>query len=169
LLETERLRLRRPRLEDADAVAGLLGDPEVMRFLGGETVPRDAVPIVVRRWVEDWETFPAGKFIVERRDDGVVLGRVGLKFYDPSTWERSARPDAQAELGWAIARGHWGRGYATEAACAVRAWAARERLISLITPDNVRSQAVARRLGAVPDGTIADLEGGGEHVVWVHP
>jgi len=169
LLETERLLLRRPRLEDAEAVAGLLGDPEVMRFLGGTTVPPDAVPAVVQGWIDDWETYPAGKFIVERRDDGVVVGRVGLKYYDTQTWERSSAPDAQPELGWAIARAHWGRGYATEAARAVRDWSRHGRLISLITADNVHSQAVARRLGAQPAETVAELEGGGPHVVWVHP
>jgi RimJ/RimL family protein N-acetyltransferase len=169
LLRTERLVLRRPRLEDVDAVAGFLGDPEVMRFLGGRTVPREAVPIVVQGWIDDWETYPSGKFIVERRDDAAVVGRVGLKFYDTRTWERSAASDAQPELGWALAREHWGLGYATEAALAVREWSRRGRLISLITPENVRSQAVARRLGAEPSETIADLEGGGPHVIWVHP
>jgi RimJ/RimL family protein N-acetyltransferase len=47
--------------------------------------------------------------------------------------------------------GHWGHGYATEAAIACREFAFREklapRLISLIHPENVRSQAVARRNG----------------------
>jgi RimJ/RimL family protein N-acetyltransferase len=123
----------------------------------------------VQRWIDDWETYPAGKFIVERGDDGAVVGRVGLKYYDPETWERSAARDAQPELGWAVAREHWGRGYATEAAGAVRDWARNDRLISLITTDNVRSQAVARRLGARPAGTVAELEGGGPHVIWVHP
>jgi RimJ/RimL family protein N-acetyltransferase len=169
LLRTDRLVLRRPRLEDADAVAGFLGDPDVMRFLGGKPVAREDVPVVVQRWIDDWDEFPSGKFIVERRDDATVVGRVGLKFYDTGTWERSAAPGAQPELGWALAREHWGLGYATEAALAVREWARRKPLISLITAENVRSQAVARRLGAVPGDTIADLERTGPHVIWVHP
>jgi RimJ/RimL family protein N-acetyltransferase len=140
-----------------------------MRFLGGRTVPPEAVPGVVQGWIDDWETYPAGKFIVERRDDGAVVGRVGLKYYDPETWERSAARNAQPELGWAVAREHWGRGYATEAARAVWGWARDDRLISLITAENVRSQAVARRLGARPAGTVAELEGSGPHVIWVHP
>src|SRR5207248_1953970 len=126
-LRDRRLRARRqPRLARGEAAgAGVRGrhDPR------GDRDPREARIAL-----------PAGKLIVERRDDGVVVGRVGLKYYDPATWERSAAPDAQPELGWAIARAHWGRGYATEAARAVRDWSRHGRLVSLITADNVRSQ-----------------------------
>jgi RimJ/RimL family protein N-acetyltransferase len=54
------------------------------------------------------------------------------------------------ELGWDLRSDHWGHGYATEAARGVLTHAADvglERVFSLITPGNVRSQAVARRLG----------------------
>jgi RimJ/RimL family protein N-acetyltransferase len=84
----------------------------------------------------------------------VVIGRTGLVAWDPATWSHSTRheigPHAELELGWTLARFAWGFGYATEAARAVRDWAfeviAPRRLISLIHPDNVRSQSVARRL-----------------------
>src|SRR4051812_10412098 len=50
---------------------------------------------------------------------------------------------AQPELGWALSRAYWGRGYATEAAAAIRDWAFErpnfDRLVSLISPENVRS------------------------------
>lgn len=157
-----------PRLDDVDGVSGLLADPEVMQFIGGETVPRAAVPVVVQRWIDDWQTYPAGKFIVERREDGTVVGRVGLNFFDRKTWHKSQAPDAQPELGWVIAREHWGNGYATEAARAVRAWARRDQLISLIAPENVRSARVAERLGAHAAGTVC-LPDGGDHVIWEHP
>jgi RimJ/RimL family protein N-acetyltransferase len=139
-----------------------LVDPEVMDWLGGIDPPRD----VVRRWVDDWERFPSGKFLVERLEDGALVGRVGANYYDPATWRRTA--EGEPELGWALAREHWGRGYATEAARAVRDRLSAPRVISLIAPANVRSQRVAERLGAAPTGTVS-LPGGGAHVVWVHP
>jgi RimJ/RimL family protein N-acetyltransferase len=166
LLRTERLLLRKPTLDDVEDAARLLSDPEVMRFLGGEPVPPDAVANVVRRWADDWETYPAGKFIVEM--DGAMIGRVGLNFFDTTAWERSTAEDAQPELGWALAREHWGKGYATEAAAAVRDWFGADRLISLIAPGNLRSQRVAARLGARPTETV-ELPDGGPHLVWVHP
>jgi RimJ/RimL family protein N-acetyltransferase len=78
----------------------------------------------------------------------------------------------EREIGWALVRAHWGRGYATEAARAVRDWARAERgydrLISLIDPANVASQRVAERLGARPTETV-QLFDSGDAVVWVHP
>jgi RimJ/RimL family protein N-acetyltransferase len=168
LLETERLLLRLPRPEDAEPMSTFLADREVMRFLGGETVPHSAAPVVLQRWIDDWATYPAGKFIVQLRDTGAVIGRVGLNFFDPQTWHKSQAADAQPELGWAIGREHWGNGYATEAARAVRRWAGRRHLISLIAPENTRSARVAERLGARPTHTVC-LPDGGDHVVWEHP
>jgi RimJ/RimL family protein N-acetyltransferase len=161
LLRTERLLLRKPTLDDAER-AGWLTDPDVMRWLGGIDPPAE----VVRRWVEDWDVYPVGKFIVER--DGAVIGRVGFNFYDPVRWARSTAPDAVPELGWALARAHWGHGYATEAAAAVRDWFGGSRVISLIAPDNLRSQRVAGRLGAVPTESVT-LSDSSEAVVWLHP
>jgi RimJ/RimL family protein N-acetyltransferase len=120
----------------------------------------------VQLWVDGWDTFPAGKFIVETAA-GERIGRVGFNFYDPDSWLRSSAPDAQPELTWALAYEHWGKGYATEAALAARKWLHAPRVISLIVPDNVASQGVARRLGATP-GEAVELPGYGPHVVWTH-
>jgi RimJ/RimL family protein N-acetyltransferase len=175
-LETPRLVLRMPRLDDADAFAEYLGDAEVMRFLGGETVPRENVPAVLQRWLSRWEANGVGPFALERREDGLVLGRAGIIVWDTREWRNSTFADAgdhaQPELGWALGRAHWGSGYATEAASAVRGWARSERgvgrLISLINPANARSARVAQRLGAEPEETIT-LSDSSRAVVWVHP
>jgi RimJ/RimL family protein N-acetyltransferase len=164
LLRTERLVLRRPTLADVAAAATLLRDPAVMDWLGG--VVDDPRP-VVQRWLDDWETYPNGKFVVERHD-GLFVGRVGLNYFDPNTWERSSAGDAQPELGWAVVSGQWGRGYATEAARAVRAWAAVPRLISLIAPANRRSIRVAEKLGCTRTDEVAII-GGVACEVWLHP
>jgi RimJ/RimL family protein N-acetyltransferase len=135
-----------------------------MDFLGGvEEDPRG----VVQQWLDGWDIFPAGKLVVETAA-GERIGRVGVNFYDPASWVRSSAPDARPELTWALAYEHWGKGYATEAAAAVRDWFGRARLISLIAPGNTRSQAVAERLGAAAAETV-ELPGYGPHVVWMHP
>jgi RimJ/RimL family protein N-acetyltransferase len=167
VIETERLLLRKPRPDDVAAAAELLRDPAVMRWLGGVEVDADAVAVVVQRWIDDWQTYPAGKLVVERLEDGAFVGRVGVNFYDPGTWRRSAAADAQPELTWALVRRFWGYGYATEAARAMRDWHG-GRLISLIAPANVRSQRLAERLGATPGETV-ELQDHGPHVVWEHP
>ena len=83
----------------------------------------------------------------------------------------AAAVEPAAEIGWAIARKHWGHGYAIEAAQAIRTWAyddaGVEHLISLIDPTNQRSMRVAEKLAAVPGETVAI--DGRPLVVWQHP
>lgn len=162
MIETERLVLRRPTTADVEDPPAFLSDPRVMDFLGGVGDPR----WVVQSWVDGWRTYPAGKLVVET-PDGERIGRVGVNFYDPASWHRSSAADAQPELTWAFAYEHWGKGYATEAASALRDWFG-PGLISLIAPLNTRSQGVARRLGAAP-GELVELPDGGPHVIWTHP
>ncbi|MGD0715770.1 MAG: GNAT family N-acetyltransferase [Gaiellaceae bacterium] len=172
-LETERLVLRLPRLEDVDDLLEFVGDDEVMQWIGGEAGDRAAAVESVERSIGRWELNRVGPFAVLL--DGHVIGRVGLLVWDTRTWETSSYEEAgehaQTELGWALTRRHWGHGYATEAARAVRDWAYAEcdveRLISLIAPDNVRSIRVAEKLGARPEQTIETPHGPAD--VWVHP
>jgi RimJ/RimL family protein N-acetyltransferase len=138
VLETERLLLRRPTAEDAGMAYHL----------------------------EQWERAGIGKFVVVRRADGVTVGRVGIQLLHPETWQPAGETGVP-ELGWTLHPEHRGRGYATEAARAVRDWYQAERLVSLIPPDNVASQAVARRLGAVP-GAEVHLPRDGMYVIWEH-
>lgn len=149
MIETERLLLRKPRLEDAADLAVAYADPEVVRFMGdGSTATLAEVEEGIAQWLERWESWGMSLFSLERREDGRVLGRVGFLRWDPETWEIGGD---ETELGWLLAREHWGCGYATEAALALRDWAFDDRglirLISLIHPTNVRSIGVAERIG----------------------
>ena len=94
------------------------------------------------------ERLGIGMFVIEREEDGRVLGRAGFLRWDPETWEIGG---SETELGWGLAREHWGHGYATEAALALRDWAfgahGLTRLVSLIHPDNLPSIRVAEKVG----------------------
>jgi RimJ/RimL family protein N-acetyltransferase len=72
-----------------------------------------------------------------------------------------------------LTRAHWGYGYATEAAAAIRDWAHErptiDRLVSLISPHNVRSQRVAERLGAMPTESVTPADSRQTTVVWRYP
>lgn len=178
-LDTERLRLRPPTAEDAAALQALFADPEVMDGLGKAAVstPGEARALV-EGGIGGWRTDGIGPFVIETADgDRRVVGQAGLMIFDtrgwtPSSWT-AAGSHAQPELGWALIRAHWGHGYATEAAAAIREWARRcrsiDRLVSLIAPDNVRSQRVARRLGAVPTETVTPVDSQRTAVVWRYP
>jgi len=179
-LHTDRLRLRTPTPRDAEALYDLFADPEVMHGLNKEPVsaPEEA-RAMIEGGIAGWRTDALGPFVIETAaDTPQVVGQAGLMIFDirgwtPSTWA-DAGIHAQPELGWALIRAHWGQGYATEAAAAIREWAYEcrpvERLVSLISPDNVRSRRVAERLGAIPTETISPAESGGRKtVVWNHP
>src|SRR5438093_4772585 len=143
-----------------------------MHGLGKEPVsaPEEARAII-EEWIGGWRTDGLGPFIIETAaTNRQVVGQAGLMIFDtrgwtPSTWA-NAGSHAQPELGWALIRAHWGHGYATEAAAAIREWAHEfrsiEQLVSLISSDNVRSQRVAERLGAVPTETVIPVEFGAE-------
>ena len=163
MIETERLLLRPPRVEDAPDLAAAYADPETVRYLGdGSTSTLAEVEEGIAFWLTRWEANGLGLCALERREDGRVLGRAGFLVWDPAVWEPStfaeAGDRAQVEIGWTLAREHWGHGYATEAALALRDWAFAERsltrLISLIRPGNQASIRVAERIGERPEGEV---------------
>ena len=178
-LRTDRLRLRPPTPFDANALYDLFADSEVMRGLNREPVsaPEEARALV-EGGIDGWNADGLGPFVVETAGaDPLVVGQAGLMIFDTRGWTPSTRAragrHAQPELGWALLRAHWGHGYATEAAAAIRDWAyvrgSVDRLVSLISPENVRSRRVAERLGAVATETVVPLHSRRKTVVWEHP
>jgi len=178
-LYTERLCLRAPTSDDAEALYDLFADEEVMEGLGREPVSAvEEVRAMIEGMISGWRTEGLGPFILETAaTEQQVVGQAGLMIFDrrgwtPSTWVE-AGSHAQPELGWSLIRAHWGHGYATEAAASVRSWAyefrAIDRLVSLISPGNVRSQRVAERLGATPGAAVTPADSGRQAVVWKHP
>ena len=140
-LETERLILRPPRMEDFNAWAAFLDDEEATRFIG-----RQVRPMAWRSFMTMmgcWHMTGIAMFSVIEKSSGKWVGRLGPWF--PEGWP-------QEEVGWGIAREHWNKGYATEGATAaidfafyVLGW---PEVIHCIHVDNKASQGVAKRLGA---------------------
>src|SRR5262245_51820523 len=150
-----------------------------MHGLGRDPVSAvDEVRAIIEEMLDGWRTDGVGAFVLETTaGERHVVGQAGLMVFDtrgwtPSTWTK-AGSHAQPELGWGLIQAHWGHGYATEAAAAIRDWAQQrrkiDRLVSLISPDNVRSQRVAEKLGAVPTETITPSDSKRTAVVWRYP
>jgi RimJ/RimL family protein N-acetyltransferase len=143
-LETERLLLRSLRTSDLDDYAAMYADREVLRYLAGGPEPWDRC----RSWrqmallVGHWQLVGVGMWAVEHRTSGIFVGMVG--FAAPEGWPGF-------ELAWSLARGFWGHGYATEGARAALDYAfttfRKDRIISLIHPENRASIRVAERIG----------------------
>jgi len=119
VIECERLRLRPFTLADAPEVARLAGDRLIAETT--LTIPHPYPPGAAEAWIgrhrEEAERGNALNLALERRDDGAVLGAIGLRL-EPE--------HGRAEIGYWIGVPYWGNGYATEATRALIAYAFEE-------------------------------------------
>ena len=141
-IETPRLILRPPRMEDFDAWAKFLEDDVATKFLGG-TQLRPTAWRTFMCMCGCWHMTGIAMFSVIEKTSGNWVGRLGPWF--PEGWPAQ-------EVGWGIAREHWGKGYASEGAAAamdfafdVLGWS---EVIHAIHEDNLASQGVAKKLGS---------------------
>jgi RimJ/RimL family protein N-acetyltransferase len=146
ILETERLILRAPEARDFEAWAEWAADEETMRHIGGvqsRAVAWRGLCSVTGAWAIRGFSFFS---VIEKATDRWI-GRLG-------PWQPEGWPGR--EVGWALSRDCWGKGYATEGAAAamdyvfdVLNW---PEAIHTIDPANTGSHAVARRLGSTLKG-----------------
>ena len=106
-LSTERLVLRRPRADDAEAVfARYANDPAVTKYIGW---PRHTNVEMTREFLAfsdaSWEQQAAAWYLIEIRADGRLIGSTGLTFETSDC----------AMTGYVLAQDAWGQGFATEA------------------------------------------------------
>lgn len=152
-LRTERLLLRGWRDEDLDELASIFADVETVRWVGSpEGKDREETWRHLAYLVGHWELRGFGLWAVDEIESGDLVGQIGL--LRPEGWPG-------LEVGWVVARPHWGKGYAPEAARASMDWARNElgagHLISLIADDNERSARVAEKLGMAVEGRATIL------------
>jgi RimJ/RimL family protein N-acetyltransferase len=129
---------------DVDVLLALHADPEVQRFLDpeGRPWPRSVIEAKIAGWMEDERRLGYAKWKVVRRDDGAFLGRAGFGVLNET---------GETELGFALAREHWGRGYATELATGLLVWVfahtALDHVIAIVHERNAASRRVLEKAG----------------------
>lgn len=141
--------LRQWREADLEPFAKLNADPEVMRYFPStlDAKQSDALAGRARLRLEQqgW-----GLWALEVRGGVPFIGFVGLA---SPPFEAHFTP--AVEVGWRLARGHWGNGYATEGAHAALAFGFEnlrlDEVVSFATPANQRSRNVMERLGMSRD------------------
>ena len=142
---TERLLLRPGWIEDAPELTAAIGDREVARNLTRVPFPYGEGDAQAFLTLPHEPMRP--RFLICLRASNRIIGGIGLS------------GDVEAELGYWIARGHWGRGYATEAGRAVMALADGSLRLPRIGAqrmlDNTASANVLRKLGFQPTGKKA--------------
>jgi RimJ/RimL family protein N-acetyltransferase len=142
IIETDRLILRLPTLDDFERWAEMLGDPEAARYIGG-VVAKPVVWRIIMQVRGAWELTGVSMFSVVEKARDLWIGRVGP--WQPHDWPGP-------EVGWGLHRDAWGKGYALEAAAATMDFAFGSlgwpTVVHCINPANTPSQALARRLGS---------------------
>ena len=147
ILETTRLILRAPKLEDFEVYARMRADPEVVRYISAPLSREDA-------WLKflcgagHWHVTGCGFWAVEEKASGGYIGEAGyiLRRREP------ADPLAGApEMGWVLAASAWGKGYASEAVRAAMKWGRVHfgpvRVLCVVSPGNQASIRVAEKCG----------------------
>ncbi|HEY2466975.1 MAG TPA: GNAT family N-acetyltransferase [Terracidiphilus sp.] len=148
-LGTERLILREWRSVDREAFARMNMDPVVMEHFPA-LLSREETEAMVDRIEAHFEQRGFGLWAAELRDSGEFIGYVGLAV---PRFEAAFTPCV--EIGWRLAREHWGKGLATEGAleavrCAFEDLRLKE-IVSFTVPANVRSRRVMEKLGMTHD------------------
>jgi RimJ/RimL family protein N-acetyltransferase len=146
-VETARLLLRVPELADAEALMGIIWDPEVVEKKQVTlTEPPGGLDLALKntgKMLRQWQLRGYGQWSVVEKPTGHVIGCVGF-YHPPGEWPG-------VDLGWIIHRSRWGHGFATEAATAALGWiwdyTPIDRIISLIAPDDRRSIRIATKIG----------------------
>lgn len=146
--------------EDAEAVFAIFSEPDVGRWVGGPHATLDQSRALIEQNREHQRRHGYALWAVEERATGKLVGEVGLQLLELK--------GPETEIGWAIAKPSWGRGYATEAASAWldRAFGelALDEVVATTLPGNAASRAVAARIGMRPAGRR--YAHGADHDLW---
>jgi RimJ/RimL family protein N-acetyltransferase len=148
-LRTQRLVLRQWRDEDLEPFAMLNADPEVMRHFPA-TMTREESDALAQQQRGRIAERGWGLWALEVVDGASFVGFVGLA--EPRF---DAHFTPAVEVGWRLAREHWGYGYATEAARTALAYGfddlGLDEIVSFTTVANARSRRVMERLDMTHD------------------
>jgi len=164
VLETERLHLRRLTPDDAPFMLGLLNEPSFIENIGdrGVRTLEAAREYIAKGAVASYGQHGYGLYMVELKRDGAPAGICGLV----------KRPFlADADVGFAFLPAYWSQGYAYESAAAVMRFAREQaglaRVVAIVSPDNVPSIRLLRKLGLEYDRMIALPDSGEECALFV--
>ncbi len=160
-IETARLRLRAPRIEDWPALEPIWTTERAIH-IGGPFTAKDAF-LDFCQAAAGWVLRGLSAYVIEDRNSGEIFGMAGL-FVD---WG-----DPEAELGWLLTEAAEGRGIAHEAALAILDHLLGDlgmsEVVSYINHDNARSIALAEKLGAVRDSEPLVVTESGPVLVFRH-
>ncbi|MBI4488005.1 MAG: GNAT family N-acetyltransferase [Deltaproteobacteria bacterium] len=149
VFETERLRLRRPVIEDAESIfSGYAQDGEVTKYLTWR--PHESIDSThefLRLCITAWDEGKSVQWVIVRKEDNLLLGMVGIRL-----------DRYKVELGYLLAKPYWGNGYMTEAVQAIVEWALNQegiyRVWAVCDVENLASARVLEKIGMRREGVL---------------
>lgn len=149
VLETERLTLRKMRMSDGPDVYCYACDPEVARHVLWEA-HRSLweTRSYIRYLLYQYRNGEPGSWAIVLKETGKVVGTIGYMGY--------SQDNSTVEVGYSLARAHWGKGLMTEALTAVIAETFRtlklHRIEAMHFTDNPASGRVMAKCGMQHEG-----------------
>ena len=163
IFETQRLVLREMSLDDLDVIAEMLAHPEVMRYWP-RCYSRDEAVEWITKQQQRYARDGVGYWLAIDKQLNQPIGQAGLL-------QLEVDGAVEIAIGYIIRRAFWRQGYATEAAAGAAAYGfeklGRDRIVTLIRPENTPSIGVAKKLGMTAGRTVrhADFD----HIIFVVP
>ncbi|MCZ4064691.1 GNAT family N-acetyltransferase [Oxalobacter aliiformigenes] len=148
ILSTSRILLRPWKETDYSVFFEMSSDPLVSEYL--PSFPdKSSCDAFINHLRGNFSEKGWGFWALEHRESGTFMGMAGI--HEPGPEFGVGRPCV--EIGWRLARGFWGKGYAMEAAQEIVRFAFSElhldELVSFTARDNVRSEKLMKRLGMI--------------------
>ena len=159
ILKTDRLRLRRLSLDDAEFILRLLNDPSFIQNIGDRGVRTidDARAYILNGPIASYKKFGFGLWMVETRPEGAPIGICGLLKRDVL---------ADVDIGYALLPEFWSKGYALESASAVMAYASEmlglKRVVAVTNSDNKSSIRLLEKMAFKYEKMVRLSEGAPE-------
>jgi RimJ/RimL family protein N-acetyltransferase len=149
VLETPRLKLRAPRLEDFPAYAAQRADPAVMKYIGkGDLLTEEEAWSKFQSMSGHWDLLRYGSWAIEEKTSGNFIGVLG---YADKKRPKDHPASGAPEMGWSLASSAHGKGFASEALKAALGWGydffGPARVVAVISDDNTASIRVAEKHG----------------------
>ncbi len=142
MMETERLFLRKLKDYDIDGIFKMRSDIEIMRYIREPQTERAESINWIKMISEKWDTERIGFCGVVEKETKSFVGWCGL-------WR--LKETSEIEVGYAIHKDFWGKGYATEAARRCLEYGFEElnlkKIVAVAFPENESSQNVMKKLG----------------------
>jgi [ribosomal protein S5]-alanine N-acetyltransferase len=145
ILETKRLVLKTPTLDNIDELYLLQSDPDVMKYIGSGVRTKEVVIDATESAIKHYKDHGFSMGSLYEKKTGHFIGQAGLLYLAYN----DKQPDI--EIGYRLHKRYWGRGFATEIGKALVTWGfqhlAIDHLIAVINPENSKSEAVLKKIG----------------------